>query len=242
MANEFKLYRQSFLTWSEVDVLGVTDGRVFAAMPDEWAIYKLDRKELEANGFAKTHWDSWELFAEAGMEREARTITAALANPTPKEFYVWTTTDDKWERLRVRNWTPRWIFVDDKVTSFEYPELGKIAWIDRKRFRKEDYDASPHGNMYTEAGMVREKREDAEREAKRGKGKAHQEWWTGAASQRREDAAFLGISENANEAEIMKAFRRLAKIHHPDTGGTGAAFQRVSDAKDRLLNRRKAHA
>src|SRR5215472_13826458 len=46
----------------------------------------------------------------------------------------------------------------------------------------------------------------------------------------------LGVSKNASEAELKKAFRSLAKKHHPDTkGGDPAAqkrFQEISAAYD----------
>src|SRR6201999_4671962 len=46
----------------------------------------------------------------------------------------------------------------------------------------------------------------------------------------------LGVPKTASEAEIKKAFRALAKKHHPDTkgGDTGAQkkFQEISGAYD----------
>lgn len=53
----------------------------------------------------------------------------------------------------------------------------------------------------------------------------------------------LGVSKNANEAEIKKAFRALAKKHHPDAhpGDAGAAkrFQEISAAYDILGDKEK---
>lgn len=53
----------------------------------------------------------------------------------------------------------------------------------------------------------------------------------------------LGVAKNASEAEIKKAFRALAKKHHPDThpGDAGAAkrFQEISAAYDILGDKEK---
>ena len=47
----------------------------------------------------------------------------------------------------------------------------------------------------------------------------------------------LGISPNATEAEIKKAFRKLSKIHHPDKkGGSAEEFRKISEAYESLTN------
>jgi hypothetical protein len=44
----------------------------------------------------------------------------------------------------------------------------------------------------------------------------------------------LGVTPNASEAEIKKAYRSLANKHHPDKGGDQAKFKDISVANDIL--------
>jgi len=49
----------------------------------------------------------------------------------------------------------------------------------------------------------------------------------------------LGIEKTATEAEIKKAYRKLAGKHHPDKGGDTTKFQEVQVAYDTLIDKNK---
>jgi len=49
----------------------------------------------------------------------------------------------------------------------------------------------------------------------------------------------LGVSEGASEATITKAYRRLAKRHHPDKGGDQDKFVEISTAYETLSDEHK---
>lgn len=44
----------------------------------------------------------------------------------------------------------------------------------------------------------------------------------------------LGVAPDASEEDIRKAYRRAAMQHHPDRGGSIAAFQAVQGAYEAL--------
>jgi curved DNA-binding protein CbpA len=52
----------------------------------------------------------------------------------------------------------------------------------------------------------------------------------------------LGVSPSASEEEIRRAFRTLAKEHHPDSGGDEERFKEISQAYDILKNEGKRRA
>ncbi|MDR0500925.1 MAG: DnaJ domain-containing protein [Coriobacteriales bacterium] len=49
----------------------------------------------------------------------------------------------------------------------------------------------------------------------------------------------LGIKQSASTDEIKKAFKKLARKHHPDAGGNEEEFKRVSEAYDTLSDQKK---
>jgi len=46
----------------------------------------------------------------------------------------------------------------------------------------------------------------------------------------------LGIKKNASKEEINEAYKKLAKIHHPDIGGDEDEFKKINEAKSILLD------
>ena len=47
--------------------------------------------------------------------------------------------------------------------------------------------------------------------------------------------AVLGITPGASKDEVKRAYYRMAKQHHPDTGGSDAEFRRVNEAYSKCL-------
>lgn len=49
----------------------------------------------------------------------------------------------------------------------------------------------------------------------------------------------LGVTENCSQDDLKKAYRKLAKEHHPDAGGDGEKFKEVTEAYEILTGKRK---
>ncbi len=51
----------------------------------------------------------------------------------------------------------------------------------------------------------------------------------------------LGVNESSTSADITKAFKNLAKKHHPDRGGDESKFKEINEAHDTLKDPQKRH-
>ena len=51
----------------------------------------------------------------------------------------------------------------------------------------------------------------------------------------------LGVSEDASNEQIKKAFKDIAKKEHPDRGGNETIFKEANEAYDTLKNSQKRH-
>ena len=51
----------------------------------------------------------------------------------------------------------------------------------------------------------------------------------------------LGVSEDASNEQIKRAFKEIAKKEHPDRGGNEARFEEANEAYDTLKNSQKRH-
>ena len=49
----------------------------------------------------------------------------------------------------------------------------------------------------------------------------------------------LGVNKTASEDEIKKAFRKLARKHHPDAGGSEEKFKEINEAYEVLSDKKK---
>ena len=50
----------------------------------------------------------------------------------------------------------------------------------------------------------------------------------------RNDNKIIKTDKNATKEEIVKAFRKLARTHHPDKGGSETKFQEINEAYEVL--------
>jgi hypothetical protein len=67
------------------------------------------------------------------------------------------------------------------------------------------------------------------------KAKPHKPIITGIPGQVSTSLALLGISPPYNEKDVTRAYKRLAKVAHPDAGGSHDEFIRLKNARDVAL-------
>jgi hypothetical protein len=53
--------------------------------------------------------------------------------------------------------------------------------------------------------------------------------------QRRQALLLLGLQDPVEQAEVVSAYRRMVRLHHPDLGGDPDAFRSLTVARDLLL-------
>lgn len=51
--------------------------------------------------------------------------------------------------------------------------------------------------------------------------------------------SILGVKRDASEAEVKKAFKKLAMKHHPDRGGSEEKFKEINEAYERITSPEK---
>ena len=49
----------------------------------------------------------------------------------------------------------------------------------------------------------------------------------------------LGVKKDADDTAIKRAYRKLAKLHHPDKGGDESKFKEVNSAYEVLSDKKK---
>ena len=58
---------------------------------------------------------------------------------------------------------------------------------------------------------------------------------------RGEALRLLGLRDPVERTDIVRAYRRMARQHHPDLGGDPAVFRALTTARDVLLHETGAH-
>ena len=217
------LHVQSGPDWTEAEVRGWWKDRLFVKIPDSFCdggeVVELNRKELKSKRF--TSHNGYTYFTPDGKEKEdaenAKTIAAGqMAEVMYVHYYGHEDIGGKfvrrWRKQRVFNMNKRWIFF------YWNNPVETLAWVEKNGL--DSYQgafAYPDGiGFYSEDGLRAKEKHDEEWEREH----AHKRKTTGEAWILAEDAIMLGISINSTEAQVLAAFRKLARVHHPDAGGT----------------------
>ena len=102
--------------------------------------------------------------------------------------------------------------------------------------RQQELDADSGGSGQTEeTWRGRRTRTDRRSTDRRSTDRRGTQPDVGSWGARSEALKVLGLESGATQQMIRKAYRRLVKQHHPDVGGSKAAFRRVHEAYQLLL-------
>ena len=107
---------------------------------------------------------------------------------------------------------------------------------ERERLLREARKQAEIDRLYREYRENLKRRLDQEREARERRERIHNN--VHKINQNRANALkLMGLSGNPSEKEIKSAYKKLAKVHHPDLGGKQANFIKLQKAYDYLMNK-----
>jgi hypothetical protein len=204
-------------------------------MPNSFngVIVELDKVELKSKRY--TSQDGRTFFTPEGKKREdAENAKTIAAGQMSEELHIYYHDHESgWGKQRAFNMNGRWIFF-----YWDGDQNKPLVWVKRQSLDEGGtyaWNGVKLWKFYSEAGMRAEIKSTEERQRRRAE--ALRRWLDGGHQSAilAEDALTLGVTPSATETEVIAAFRRLVKVHHPDTGGTAEGFRRISQARDRAL-------
>ena len=235
----FVVFAQSGPDWTETEIRGWWKDRLFIKVPDCFCsggvIAELDRRELQSKRYA-SH-DGITYFTPDGKDMEDAAIAKTIAaGQMDSEIFVYYSANEvvdgtfvpRWHKKRVFNMNDRWVFL--------YFYDGELEYVERNGLDT-DWGSSSWPScwqLYSDAGRRAKQERDEQMAREQARKKAEAE----AANLRcllAMDAETLGISIYSTKEQVLAAFKRLARIQHPDAGGSAEAFQRLARARDRAI-------
>ncbi|BGP15680.1 hypothetical protein JCM10213_006149 [Rhodosporidiobolus nylandii] len=101
--------------------------------------------------------------------------------------------------------------------------LAQEDWEAAVRDFKAAYEAAPEGS--NDEAQLKKEVKDAEQKLKKSKMKDHYK--------------ILGVTSDATDVELKKAYRKMSLIHHPDKGGDEVMFKEISESYQILSDPQK---
>jgi hypothetical protein len=122
--------------------------------------------------------------------------------------------------------------VRDKFWKDEREKLDREAQARREQLAKE----REAERMYNAWREHMRKQMDEEKKRKERRENIHSN--AHKVNQNRVNALkLMGLNDNSSEKDIKLAYKRLAKVHHPDLGGKESNFIKLKKAYDYLMNK-----